>query len=96
MANKKLAIFLVALAIISILIVSIFMSNRLNETEEGITPADSPQLSARGFFMGFLPVPGNGQSFDEAYAQAVQYYEFSPVWGKRLLRGIYAEMECFH
>ncbi len=32
--------------------------------------------------MGVLPTPAQGQSFDAAYAQAAQYSEFVPVWGR--------------
>ncbi|MEO0114848.1 MAG: hypothetical protein ABIK93_05180 [candidate division WOR-3 bacterium] len=32
--------------------------------------------------MGILPTPGENQSFSEAYAQASEYCEFSPVWGR--------------
>lgn len=47
-----------------------------------IVPFDSPQLPARGFFMGVLPTPAQGQSFDSAYAQAAHHSEFVPVWGR--------------
>ena len=83
MVAKKLIAFLSVLIIIAIVIVSIFMSNLLNQSkEETITPADSPELPDRGFFMGILPVPGDGQSFEAAYSQAAQFSEFSPVWGR--------------
>ncbi|RJS76221.1 hypothetical protein CW712_02300 [Candidatus Bathyarchaeota archaeon] len=59
--------FLSVLIIIAIVIVSIFMSNLLNQSkEETITPADSPKIPDRGFFMGILPVPGDEQSFEAA------------------------------
>ncbi len=45
-------------------------------------PADSVALPARGFYMGVLPMPAEGQSFDSAYAVAAAYSEFVPVWGK--------------
>ncbi|MEO0250014.1 MAG: hypothetical protein ABIN58_10905 [candidate division WOR-3 bacterium] len=32
--------------------------------------------------MGTLPIPAEGQSFEAAYAQAAEYAEFVPVWGK--------------
>ncbi len=32
--------------------------------------------------MGVLPTTAQGQSFEEAYAQAARYSEFVPVWGK--------------
>jgi len=49
---------------------------------ETLVPMDSPQLPSRGFFMGVLPSAAQGQSFDDAYAQAARYSEFVPVWGK--------------
>ncbi|RLI44986.1 hypothetical protein DRO69_06170 [Candidatus Bathyarchaeota archaeon] len=84
MASKKLMVFLSVLTIIGIVIVSIFMSSRLNQSKEEniITPADSLQVPDRGFFMGVLPVPREGQPFEEAYSQAAEYSEFSPVWGR--------------
>lgn len=69
---------LIIVALVIVLIVS-----RLNRPEiEVIKPADSPENPNRGFFMGILPVPGDGQSFEEAYSQAAQYCEFTPVWGR--------------
>lgn len=83
MAAKKLIAFLLVLIVIAIVISSIFMSGLLNQSrEETITPADSPELPDRGFFIGILPVLGDGQSFEEAYSQAAQYSDFSPVWGR--------------
>ncbi len=49
---------------------------------EQLVPIDSAQLPSRGFFMGMLPTPARGQSFEDAYAQAARYSEFVPVWGK--------------
>ncbi|MGC8899121.1 MAG: hypothetical protein ACP5KP_01210, partial [Candidatus Micrarchaeia archaeon] len=49
---------------------------------EKVVPIDSPQLPSRGFFMGVLPNPAKGQSFDDAYAQAARHSEFVPVWGR--------------
>jgi hypothetical protein len=51
-------------------------------TPETVVPVDYPQLPSRGFFMGVLPSTAQGQSFDDAYAQAARYSEFVPVWGK--------------
>lgn len=45
-----------------------------------VTPKDSPALPPRGFFMGILPIPGDDQPMEDAYAQAAQYAEFVPVW----------------
>ncbi len=45
-------------------------------------PLDSPQLPPRGYFMGLLPTPAAGQSFESAYTQSSAYVEFSPVWGR--------------
>ncbi|MDH7509198.1 MAG: glycosyl hydrolase 53 family protein [Methanomassiliicoccales archaeon] len=32
--------------------------------------------------MGILPTPRSGQSFADAYAEAAEYVDFVPVWGK--------------
>ena len=47
-----------------------------------LTPADSPQIPARSFFMGVLPIPAEGQIFGEAHEQASQSTEFVPMWGR--------------
>jgi len=58
-------------------------ANKKSATEpEKIVPVDSPQIPSRGFFMGVLPSTAQGQSFDDAYAQAAKYSEFVPVWGR--------------
>jgi hypothetical protein len=49
---------------------------------EKIEPLDSPELPSRGFYKGFLPIPAEGQSFDEAFLEATQSVEFIPVWGR--------------
>jgi hypothetical protein len=41
-----------------------------------------PELPARGFYMGVLPTPAEGQEFSEAYAQAARVADFAPVWGR--------------
>ena len=50
--------------------------------ETSITPLDNPKLPSRGFFMGVLPTPGDGQDFEDVYNQAARYAEFAPVWGR--------------
>jgi len=47
-----------------------------------INPVDEPALPARGFFMGLLPNPIPGQSFEQSYREAAQFAEFAPVWGR--------------
>jgi hypothetical protein len=49
---------------------------------EPIEPVDSPELPSRGFYKGFLPIPAEGQGFDEVYQEAAQSAEFVPVWGR--------------
>lgn len=50
--------------------------------EKVITPADSPKLPPRGFYMGLLPTPAEEQDFAEAYQEASKFSEFIPVWGR--------------
>jgi len=83
--NKKKFRRITAYAIFLIAVLSLNGCTK-NETtpveQETIVPDDSPQLPSRGFFMGLLPTTAQGQSFDNAYAQAARYSEFVPVWGK--------------
>jgi len=51
-------------------------------TAEKISPADTPSEPGRGFFMGVLPVPVAGQSFEDVYHQMADICDFVPVWGR--------------
>jgi acyl-CoA-binding protein len=50
--------------------------------EETITPNDDPDIPDRGFFMGILPMPAQGQSLEDVYRQTSDHTEFVPVWGR--------------
>jgi len=50
--------------------------------EATVKPSDSLSLTARGFFMGVLPSPAEGQSFEDAYHQTAVFANFVPVWGR--------------
>lgn len=41
-----------------------------------------PQIPERGFFMGFLPMPKEGQSLENAFYEASRFCDFVPVWGR--------------
>jgi hypothetical protein len=57
--------------------------NPVNENnDKEITPADTIKIPGRGFYMGLLPNPADGQPFEDVYQKASEYIEFSPVWGK--------------
>ena len=76
MADLRLTALLTA-AIAATLVVG------CQEPETGpVAPADSVPMPARGFYMGVLPMPASGQSFDSVYAQASASCEFVPVWGR--------------
>ncbi len=45
-------------------------------------PSDPLETPGRGFYMGVLPIPGEGQSFEDSYTQAAQTSELVPVWGR--------------
>lgn len=51
-------------------------------SESTIEPLDHPALPQRGFFMGILPTPSEGESFAQAYERASALAEFAPVWGR--------------
>ncbi|MCX7785199.1 MAG: hypothetical protein N2201_03085 [candidate division WOR-3 bacterium] len=65
-----------------LLILLILLSGCHKKKEEPITPIDAPVLPLRGFFMGVLPIPAQGQTFDSVYKQVSRYAEFAPVWGR--------------
>ncbi len=74
-----------ALASVLALLVMVFMTVYLCLRQSEVlvaSPADSPELPGRGFYMGVLPTPAIGQSLGDAYLQASCYAEFSPVWGR--------------
>ncbi|MGB9856268.1 MAG: hypothetical protein ACPLKS_06970 [Caldisericum exile] len=76
-------IALCSVLLIAVVLISGCAKKETTPTEpETVVPVDSPQLPSRGFFMGVLPNPATGQSFDDAYAQAARYSEFVPVWGR--------------
>ncbi|MDM7999836.1 MAG: hypothetical protein QUS33_07530 [Dehalococcoidia bacterium] len=53
-----------------------------NNPPSVIEPLDSPATPARGYFKGSLPNAPSGMDLGEAYANAAQYMEFVPVWGR--------------
>jgi len=53
-----------------------------NSNHEIIIPIDSPEIPARGFFMGIMPIPRQGQSFADAYKEISAWAEFVPLWGR--------------
>ena len=75
-------IVLVIAAAIVLMLIAISVLGNLGRGPSKISPEDSPTMPWRGYFMGVLPTPGAGQSFAEAYAQASEYCDFVPVWGK--------------
>jgi hypothetical protein len=56
----------------------------VNNSDKNLTiePVDSTSLPQRGFYMGVLPIPSEGQSFEDAFKQASKDSEIVPVWGK--------------
>ena len=47
-----------------------------------VTPIDTIDEPSRGYLMGVLPIPYDGQDFAEAYEMASENCELIPVWGK--------------
>jgi Tol biopolymer transport system component len=45
-----------------------------------VDPSDEPVLPERGFYMGLLPNPADGQDFSESYGLAAEYSELVPIW----------------
>ncbi|MCP4583152.1 MAG: hypothetical protein GY839_16210 [candidate division Zixibacteria bacterium] len=72
---------LILFACLSLLMVCLTCSKPDDPNEDDIlTPIDNPSFPDRGFYMGVLPIPANGQDFDESYSQAADHVEFAPVW----------------
>jgi hypothetical protein len=66
-------------------IVIVILAVELGSTRERlmtIVPADSPKLPKRGYYMGVLPFPARGQSFEQAYKEASEVAELVPIWGR--------------
>ena len=45
-----------------------------------IDPVDDPVIPERGFFMGILPTPAEGQDLSDTYLQASEHAECVPIW----------------
>lgn len=71
----------IATVYVFIIVISLFIGC-VSQPPEEVSPPDSLEIPERGFLMGFLPIPKEGQSFEEAYREAAQYCEFVPVWGR--------------
>lgn len=86
MADRSRRLLVASLAIICVVVMSVFALSYLDglsDEEPGpVVPLDSPDLPIRGFFMGVLPTPAEGQTFEEAYSTAADHCEMVPVWGK--------------
>lgn len=51
-------------------------------SETIVMPVDHPSPPPRGFFMGILATPSEGESFADAHKKASTLAEFVPVWGR--------------
>jgi hypothetical protein len=47
-----------------------------------LEPVDAIPTPGRGYYVGVLPTPAEGQSFEEAHRQASETSEVVPVWGR--------------
>lgn len=72
-----LAAILVVVAGIAVVVI-----NAPKKTSEILVPADSTSIPSRGYYMGFLPSLGEGQTFEQVHAQASENAELIPVWGR--------------
>ena len=57
-------------------------SHSSTQTSTVLTPADPVAIPPRGYYMGFLPVPASGQTFEQVFKQSSGYAEVIPTWGK--------------
>jgi hypothetical protein len=77
--HKNVLIILISF-ILLLLISCTGTATSLQETT--VTPSDSPSTPARGFLMGVLPTPAEGQLFEDVNRQAAVFADFAPVWGR--------------
>jgi hypothetical protein len=75
--NIVLVVILVVAAVLAVVVIKANW-----KTSGTIVPADPSAVPSRGYYMGFLPSPGEGQTFDQAYKQASENAELIPVWGR--------------
>jgi hypothetical protein len=71
-----LAVILILAATVAIIVIN---SPKAPTT---LVPTDSSAVPSRGYYMGFLPSLGEGQSFEQVYEQASDNAEIIPVWGR--------------
>lgn len=70
-------------ALIAAVMLAALIPGGCRKSDSGpVAPAESAPMPARGFYMGVLPIPAEAQFFDSVYAQAGEYAEFVPVWGR--------------
>jgi len=79
--RKAYAVAAVAVAVAALLI-SFALLGSMNDSQTDYSPLDPPSVPVRGFFMGVLPSPYEGQAFEDAYVQVAEHADFVPVWGK--------------
>ncbi|MFO8110204.1 MAG: hypothetical protein R6U17_06785 [Thermoplasmata archaeon] len=80
---RKTVISIVAFSlIISTLFLPGCIEDQDPQEENEIKPLDDPVEPFRGYYLGTLPMPEEGQTFDESYNFFSVHGEFTPVWGK--------------
>ena len=59
------------------------LENELNEGSEvtRLEPLDMREIPGRGYLMGTLIMPFEGQSFEDAFHSASENFEIVPIWG---------------
>lgn len=71
-----LAIILILVATVTVVVIN------SPKAPTAIVPADSLAVPSRGYYMGFLPSLGEGQTLEQVYSQASENAELIPVWGR--------------
>lgn len=80
---RQMSVFNTAIKVIPVLLLACISSgcDGPGNTDNGtVNPLDTPQPPARGFYMGLLPIPADGQSLEDSYLQASSHAEWAPVW----------------
>ena len=75
------------LIVCSLITATLFLSgctkeNKNNKDINDLMPVDDPVIPERGYFLGTLPIPAEGESVKNSYKFFSNYGEFTPVWGR--------------
>lgn len=69
-------------ALIVVIMLTIAAAAGCTPPEFEVIKPEVVETPERGFFMGVLPMPAEGQTFENVYSEASRHSEIVPVWGR--------------